>query len=205
MAVVTIYVEGGGAERRGLQQLRLAFGDFFSEFAGSMPKVVACGGRGAAYDDFMMAVRQSPSSAILLLVDAERRVPGNSPTQHLAGPPDRWDLRGIPDERVHLMVQAIEAWMIADPDALRAYFGNGFNENALPGRRNPEEIPKDELKRALADAGRDTKKNGYHEINDGTEILRILDPVTVRGKCIWCERLFALLAHLTGVRLPDLQ
>ncbi|MGM0492332.1 MAG: DUF4276 family protein [Armatimonadota bacterium] len=205
MASVTIYVEGGGGERRGLQQLRLAFREFFSEFAGSMPKVVACGGRGAAYEDFMMAVRQSPSSAILLLVDAERPVSGDSSTQHLADPPDRWDLRGIPDDRVHLMVQTIEAWMVADPDALSAYFGNGFNENALPGRRNPEEIPKDDLKRALEQAGRDTKKKGYHEINDGTEILKRLDPATVRDKCVWCRRLFALLAHVTGIVPADLQ
>jgi hypothetical protein len=205
MASVTIYVEGGGGEKRGLQQVRLAFREFFSEFAGSMPKVVACGGRGAAYEDFMMAVRQSPSSAILLLVDAERRVSGDSPTEHLADQPDNWDLRGIPDDRVHLMVQAVEAWMIADPDALRAYFGDGFNENALPARRNPEGIPKDDLKRALVAAGRNTKKNGYHEINDGTEILMRLDPATVRDKCVWCRRLFMVVSRVTGVALPDLQ
>ena len=205
MAPVTIYVEGGGGDRQGLQQVRLAFTEFFSEFSGSMPKVVSCGSRGEAYEDFIVAVWQNPDAAILLLVDAERRVRGQSPTQHLARSPDNWDLRGIRDDRVHLMVQAVEAWMIADPDGLRAYFGNGFNENALPGRRNPEEIPKDDLKRALAAAGRDTKKRGYHEISDGTEILRVIDPSTVRGKCEWCRRLFALLVHVTGVPLPDLQ
>jgi hypothetical protein len=205
MAPVTIYVEGGGDGKWGKQQVRLAFREFFSEFTGHRPRVISCGGRSKAYDDFMLAVSQEPRAAILLLVDAERPVSGDSSTRHLADAPDRWDLRGIPDDRVHLMVQAIEAWMIADPEALRSYFGQGFNENAIPGRRNPEGIPKGDLKRALEQAGRDTKKKGYHEINDGTEILKMLDPATVRTKCERCKRLFKLLSRVTGVTLPDLQ
>jgi len=201
MAAVTIYVEGGGDTARGLQQTRLAFGDFFSEFTGSMPKIISCGGRGKAYDDFIAAAENDPDAFIILLVDAERSAGGRLPTEHLAAPPDRWNLDGIPDDRLHMMVQAVEAWMIADRDAVRDYFGQGFNENPLPGRP-PETIPKDDLKRALENAGRDTKKKGYHEISDGTEILKLLDAATVRNKCGWCRRLFTVLSRETGVALP---
>ena len=201
MAAVTIYVEGGGDGARGLQQVRLAFREFLSEFTGSMPRIIPCGGRGAAYDDFMTAVRSRPNEFILLLVDAEARVRVASPRQHLRGR-DGWDLSEVEEEQVHMMVQAIEAWMIADRDAVREYFGDGFNENALPGRRNPEEIPKDDLKGALIRAGRDTNKKGYHEIHDGTKILEKLDPAVVRGACPHCRRLFTVLSRETGVTLP---
>lgn len=203
MASVTIYVEGGGGERRGLQQLRLAFREFLNEFAGSMPKVVACGGRDSAHDDFTTAVRTASDSFIVLLVDAEATVRGHSARQHLLSR-DGWDLAEYPEDQIHMMVQAIEAWMIADRDALKRYFGDGFSENPLPDRRNPESIPKDDLKRALDRAGRDTKKQGYHEINDGTRILAELDPAIVRSRCPWCKRLFLVLSRETGVPLPDL-
>jgi hypothetical protein len=101
------------------------------------------------------------------------------------------------------MVQAVEAWMIADREAIRDYFGDGFNENALPKRRNPEEIPKDDLKDALDQAGRNSKTRGYHEIVDGTRIIERLDPVVVRSKCPSCRRLFDVICDHLGVqRLP---
>lgn len=207
MASVTIYVEGGGDDRKSLGLVRQAFREFFCEFRGRMPRIISCGSRGAAYEDFMtalrIAARNGSPGLIILLVDAEAEVRVASAKQHLSER-DRWDLRGIDDDQVHLMVQAIEAWMIADRGALRDYFGQGFSENPLPGRP-PETIPKDDLKRALKEAGRETNKKGYNEIADGTAILAMLDPATVRAKCLWCKRLFGVLSREAGVPLPDLQ
>ncbi len=207
MASVQIYIEGGGDSQSGLRQLRLAFQEFFSEFSGRQPKVVACGGRGAAFDDFGTALREAArkdlDTFIILLVDAEAEVNVSSARQHLSQR-DGWDLQGIGDDQVHLLVQAIEAWLIADRDALRKHYGADLNENALPGRQ-PEEIPKNDLKRALKQAGRNTKKKGYHEISDGTKILELLDPAKVRAACPHCRALFAIISRETGIPLPDLQ
>lgn len=39
---------------------------------------------------------------------------------------------GAEDHSLHLMVQCMEAWLVADPDCLKAYYGRGFNERRLP-------------------------------------------------------------------------
>jgi len=203
MASVILFVEGGGDKGRGRQLVRLAFIEFFREFGGSMPDIRARGAREEAKDAFLAEVENASSAFVMLLVDAEAQLRVNSPRQHLHAS-DGWELSRCADDQVHLMVQAIEAWMIADRDALRDYFGQGFSENPLPGRP-PETIPKDDLKRTLKEAGRQTNKKGYNEIADGTAILAMLDPATVRAKCQWCRRLFLVLSDAVGIPLPDLQ
>ncbi|MGI5817219.1 MAG: DUF4276 family protein [Armatimonadota bacterium] len=204
MASVTIYVEGGGGERHGLQQVRLAFREFFTEFAESrsMPKVVASGGRGKAYEDFLAEIKRHPDAFVILLVDSECAVIAG-PREHLSRV-DRWDMSAISDDRVHLMVQAVEAWLIADREALADYFGKGFNDNPLPDRP-PEEIPAGSLKNALNQAARKTAKGGYDEIAHCPEILGEVDAATVRRACRHCKHLFEVISHVTGVPLPDLQ
>ena len=49
------------------------------------------------------------------------------------------------DDNAHLMVQCMETWFLADKDGLAAYFGQGFNRNALPGRQEIEDVAKDDL------------------------------------------------------------
>jgi hypothetical protein len=44
------------------------------------------------------------------------------------------------------MVQAMEAWFLADREALAEFYGNGFSAQNLPGSpTNIEAIPKDDL------------------------------------------------------------
>ena len=70
---------------------------------------------------------------------------------------------GISEDSVHLMVQTMEAWIVADPDALAAYYGQGFRASALPSRPNLEEEDKDDilsaLQRAIQNTGKATKKH----------------------------------------------
>ena len=65
------------------------------------------------------------------------------------------------DENAHLMVQCMEAWFLADKDNLAAYFGHGFNRNALPGRQEIEDVAKDDVLRGLKNATRQCKKGEY--------------------------------------------
>src|SRR5205085_5589495 len=99
---------------------RKAFRSFFEKVIprGSF-KVIASGNRDAAFQDFCLALKQNREDFIILLVDSEEAVT-SSPWQHLeAREGDKWrrPARAVEDQ-AHLMVQAMEAWFLADPQAL---------------------------------------------------------------------------------------
>ena len=100
----------------------------------------------------------------------------------------------IPPDQVHLMVQCMEAWFVADRQALMDYYGREFRGNALPGNPNPEQIPKRDLMDGLDRATRGT----YHKTRHGFPILERLNPATVRARCPHADALLNLLA----ARLP---
>lgn len=144
---VAIYVEGGGDSKRLRSDCRRGFGKFFEKagLKGRMPKVRACGSRDKAFDQFSTAFDQSPSEGdtTLLLVDSEGPVaPGATPWSHLEKR-DKWQRPpGVGDDNVHLMVQFMESWFLADKECLAEYFGSGFREASLPANPNVEEVPK---------------------------------------------------------------
>jgi hypothetical protein len=107
---------------------------------------------------------------------------GSAPATHLHER-DKWDFAHLPREQVFLMVQAMEAWFLADRDALAAYYGQGFRLNALPGdERHIEAIPKDDLVPSLEDASRATKTKGqYHKTRHGFALLAMIDPIKVEA------------------------
>ena len=134
---VKIYVEGGASGgldrecRRGFHEFLLKAG-----FKGRMPGLVACGGRSNAYDRFCTAQKSaSTDEFIVLLVDSEEGVErGVGPWAFLKRR-DNWSRPdGTNDDNVHLMVQCMEAWFLADCDTLAHFFGDGFNANPLPNR-----------------------------------------------------------------------
>jgi len=54
-------------------------------------------------------------------------------------------LTNVSPERVHLMVQCMEAWIVADPDALAGFYKQNFKMDSLPKRPNLEDEPKTDL------------------------------------------------------------
>lgn len=93
------------------------------------------------------------------------------------------------------MVQMMEAWFLADSEALGAYYGQRFGAKALPGRENVEQIPKADVERFLKEATKKTQKGEYHKIRHGSELLARIDPDKVRKRAPHCERLLAMLAN----------
>ena len=160
-------------------------------------KLVPCGGRRSAHDAFQNARdRAEDGETIVLLVDSEEAVAAESPIEHLrTRQDDGWDLAGATDDQVHLMVQTMETWIIADPDALAAYYGQGFQANALPSRPDLEEEDKAAVARALECATGPTQKGEYHKIRHASDLLGVIDPVRVRRRCAHCERLFAMVGR----------
>ena len=150
-----------------------------------------------AYEAFANARDHAEDDEItVLLVDSEAPVTAETPAAHLrARPGDQWDLAGVPDDHVHLMVQAMETWIVADPEALAGYYGQGFQANALPARQNLEEESKDAVANALDGATRHTQKGRYHKLHHGSELLKRIDAAKVQQRCRYCDRLFAFLAR----------
>jgi Domain of unknown function (DUF4276) len=133
---IRIYIEGDPQLRQGFR----AFLNPLYEIARNQsikiepPKL--CGGREAAYKAFKAALKTHSDAFIVLLVDSESPL-DKTPWAHLKNR-DNWDSLGTDDTHCYLMVQTMEAWLIADVDALRRYYGSGFQESAIP--RNPNFI-----------------------------------------------------------------
>ncbi|MCC7341722.1 MAG: DUF4276 family protein [Bryobacterales bacterium] len=182
---VKLFVEGGGDRNKALDtECRRGFSEFIRKagLEGRMPRVVACGGRNAAFDRFCTAFeKRAPGEIVLLLVDSEERPLSESSWSHVQQRKgDGWaPPSGASGEHLHFMVQAMEAWFFADPDSLASYFGKGFRPAALSRRANIEDIPKSELESSLAAATKDTIKGPYSKGDHSFAILSRLDPAKV--------------------------
>jgi hypothetical protein len=87
----------------------------------------------------------------------------------------------------------MEAWLIADREKLREYYGRGFHEKSLPANANVELVDKDVLERSLNAATRSTRKGPYHKLHHGPEILERIRADVVRNKAPYCARLLDTL------------
>ena len=116
----------------------------------------------------------------MLLVDAEEPVNETGPWQHLNNR-DGWSRPdGATDDQCHLMVQIMESWFLADQDALKEFYGQGYRQNALPQNTQIERIAKNEVLDGLDRAARETSKRGYDKGSHSFEILAKLDAEKVK-------------------------
>ena len=192
MSGIAIYVEGGGQSKETRAQLRIGMTQFLRSLRDRRGlrqlqfKVVACGGRDETWRGFSNASRETNN---FLLVDSETRVVDPVPV-HL-GRHDRWNVPATLADSVHLMAQVMETWMVADPSALRAFYGIGFHDAAIPRSTRPEDIDKATVMAALKRATQGSRKGEYHKTRHAGPLLGRLDAHTVRTRCPHCARLFA--------------
>jgi Domain of unknown function (DUF4276) len=191
---VAIYMEGGGDGANTKAALRQGMDVFLRQLKDAVrarswhSRLVCCGGRNQAYEAFTNARASGEMSVVVLLVDAEGPVNGSS-RAHLTAR-DRWDLQEIGDEVVHLMIQTMEAWIVADREALAGYYGQHFRKNALPATQNLETLSKVAIADALARSTQKTRKGVYHKTRHGGDLLKRIDPQIVRRRCPACDRMF---------------
>lgn len=199
---IRIYVEGGGDGRSGKDKLQRGMSQFLNSIRTMARErrihfhVIACGSRNSAFDDFRIALRAHPDAINILLVDAEGPVRYTNPWEHLRQRDSSWILPELPHTYCHLMTQTMEAWVIADINALQSYYGQGFKANPIPRNPDVETIAKERLERALKDATRNTSKGEYHKIRHGPDILAQADYTVVCERASHCRRLFETLQSL---------
>lgn len=193
---VLIYVERGGDDNEKKALLRQGFTNFFKDLkamANNKLRVIPCGSRNNAFRNFKTALKTHPNAFVVLLVDSE--APANKPPWEHLKLRDNWDSPNVDDTHCHLMMQSMEAWLIADIEALKKYYGQGFRENAIPRDQNVERIPKDLLEPSLKTASCNTTKGEYRKIKHAAQLLGIIDVAKVRKASAHCDRLFITLTQ----------
>ncbi|NOY93018.1 MAG: DUF4276 family protein [Deltaproteobacteria bacterium] len=198
-----LFVEGGGDNNHALATAcRKGFRKFLEKtgsFTGRMPRIVACGGRGQAYKRFCSAFREAqPCDSVVLLVDSEAPVSQTSSWKHVAQRQgDGWQQPGnATDEQLHLMIECMESWFLADPHALEEFFGQGFQRSALPPGTSLESVQKQGVYDALKQATRNTQGGPYGKGKHSFALLARVDPNKVRAAAPSADR---LLNHLDEV------
>lgn len=204
MSAVKLYVEGGGDSKELHARCREGFRKLLegAGFKGRMPRIVAGGGRRAAFDMFRTALTAvgGPDYSILL-VDSEEPVT-TAPWEHLQTR-DGWVRPdGAADDQAHLMVTCMETWAMADHDALHTVFGDCLQTSALLPEASLEARPRIEVQEALELATRSCgPRRAYRKGERSFEVLARLRPARLR-QCLWWFR--RLLQALDG-HLPQRQ
>lgn len=200
MSGIAIYLEGGGDAARTKRGLRRGMDRFLRNLKDAARRkhmywsVVPCGSRQRTFAHWSKAPNDPRYPIRVLLVDAEGPV-HDSGSSHLAVRDD-WRVPDDAEERVHLMVQTMETWIVADPAAVGRYYGQRFARSALPAAGNRETVEKARLEKALIAATGRTQKGVYHKTRHSPELLALIDPEQVRARCPACERLFAVVGGL---------
>jgi hypothetical protein len=194
---IAIYVEGGGTSAQQKAELRQGLDALLEPQKRAAQgkkvrwKLVCCGSRYEAFRAFKNASTQAPGVTTVLLVDSESpfspvagtaQQAAQARISHLAQR-DAWNFDDLVAERVHLMVQCMEAWIVADPQAMEAYYGQGFAPNQLPRRQNLEEEPKLDIYAKLARATEGTQKGAYGKIKHASQLLGRIAPGKVAQRC----------------------
>jgi hypothetical protein len=192
---IAIYLEGGGDTAQQKAELRTGMDALLGpEKQAAREKklgwrMVPCGGGPQTFDAFYHALREAEKETLLvLLVDSETPIAAetknaqanaNARVKHLA----QSNLSIADPKQVHLMVQCMEAWIIADPQALADFYGQNFHAKSLPNRQNLEEEPKAEVLAKLKRATTKTQKGEYAKIKHASKLLKLIDRARVGQRC----------------------
>lgn len=175
-----IYIEGGGDSKEQHIRCREGFRRLLERCGLSrMPRLIACGGRNAAFDDFSHANARS-SDYIALWVDSEDPMADiEGGWEHLRAR-DGWKPpAGTADDQILLMVTCMETWIVTDHATLRKHYGVNLQQSALPALVNMESRDRHVIQNALVHATRNCS-NAYTKGKRSFEILGKIDPTILR-------------------------
>ncbi|MDB9310587.1 DUF4276 family protein [Aphanizomenon sp. CS-733/32] len=234
MVSIRIYIEGAGNANdddellpmqrpgfrskiiadRNTSSLREGFSKFFQELVDIAKeqkiefRIVMCGSRADAYENFKLSLESNPESFNILLIDSESPIsPDQNSWEHLRNRKEdqswiRGDNLDYDDDQCHFMVQAMESWFVADIDALKGFYGEEFKEEkiirGMGNYQNIEQVSPKTLLVWLESATRHSKHGKYDKKtrrppHHALEILKRLNADIVRQSSPYCDRLFNTL------------
>ena len=193
---IRVYFEGDSALRKGFNNFLKSEIDLARQ-RGLGFNLIAGGSTAETIKDFMIAARTHKDAINIVLIDSDKPDNGNLIAEVKRR--ESWDTEvgsEIQDYQIHFMVQVMESWFLADRDALKKYYKQGFREGRLPGNQNVERISKSDVVIGLAKATRHTAKKKYHKTQHAPALLSSLDVDKVRSNAPSCNRLFHSLRSL---------
>lgn len=176
--------------------LREGFGTFLSETKNRAREkrcrfqLVAAKGKPA---DALKAARKThPSACNVLLLDSDRPDDGRL-CDHLC---QESGLEATVCDSVFWMVEIMESWFLADPEALTEFYGQHFQKSAVQCSLDVELVPKKDVYSKLKAATRNTVHQ-YDKTADAPALLGRINPAKARSRSRNCSRMFeSLLARL---------
>lgn len=191
--MVKIYVEGGGNPaansecREGFKKLWQRCG-----LGGRLPRVIPCGSRSDAYNDFVTAL-SDPDDNILLLVDSEDPISDIEKTWEHLNRRDGWAKpEGAEDQDALFMTTCMETWLVADRATLKSFFGSSLQENALPPLNDLESRTRGDVQSKLRHATRNCP-GPYKKGKKSFQVLGKLDPQVLEEHLPSFERALNIL------------
>lgn len=197
---VKIYIEGGGNNVEQRNRCREGFRKLIAS-AGFSPSIVACGGRGKAYDKFCTAIKEAKKGVyLILLVDSEEPIsqPADSPKpwEHLQQH-DHWERPpGVKDDQAQFMVTCMESWIMADHHALAVHYGAKLG-TALLSVNGLEARTRFDVQDTLMRATRNCT-NAYEKGKRSFRVLAELNPATLQQHLLYFKRFIEALRRYSG-------
>ena len=181
----TIYLEGGGsgADSKELHiRCREGFRKLLekSGYKKRMPRLFACGSRGATFDDFKTSLAgKGGGGYVAMWIDSEEPLVDLEATWGHLKQRDKWTKPdGAADDQVLFMTTCMEALIVADHRALADRYGAKLQTSALPPLVNLESRDRHDIQDRLFHATRNCT-NPYSKGKRSFEILSKLTPDTL--------------------------
>jgi hypothetical protein len=179
----TIYIEGGGDSKELHIRCRNGFRKLFERcgYIGKMPRLVACGGRALAFDDFKIAhANKTSNDFVAMLIDSEEPLQDTNDCWKHLWSRDRWAKpNAATEEQVLFMTTCMETWIVADRESLKNHYGSQLIESRLPSIFDLEKRPRLEVQTALERATENCS-NTYQKGKRSFEVLAVINPEELR-------------------------
>jgi len=180
-----VFFEGDLALRKGIK-----------EFFGKMtpPEVViepiACKNKPVAR--FLESMAEYPDDDCLLLMDGHKvagtdRYRNENLIALLQEKTNDGRIKEASPSHLHFMVIEMEAWFLADREAMVTFYGDTLRESSLPKSNSVESLSRDKIWQAIRESTVNSVKGEYHKTRHGGELLGLLDPERVAARAWHCR------------------
>ena len=194
----SIYLEGGGDSKELHIRCRAGFRKLLENygFTGRLPRLTACGGRTATFDDFQTAhATNRGSQFVAMLIDSAEPLKDLEATRQHLNDHDDWAAPvGASDEQVLFMTTCMETWIVSDRETLAAHYGSKLQKSALPSLTDLESKSRQEVQQKLAHATRKCT-NSYRKGKRSFEILGKLSPTELENHLPSFRRVVRILGQ----------